>query len=136
MMTRPNYDHKHCAHQVTQAHIDDAYGAFFGLSQGLSQAFKLLDPNRENCPSQKLNDAEKSHAIRAEISVNSGKLHEAISLTEDVLGEIHSALSGLARLLDEAGYEVQVPAANVAALITPHIRSISMVREMLQGAAR
>ena len=136
MMTRPNYDHKHCAHQVTQAHIEEAYGAFFGLSQGLSQAFNLIDAKREHCPSQKPNDAESLQTVRDSIAENSGKLHKAINLTEDALEEIFAALSGLARLLDEAGFEVNVPAASMAALITPHIRTISTVREMLQGAAR
>lgn len=136
MMTRINYDHKHCAHQVTQAHIEEADGAFFGLSQGLSQAFKMMDAKREHCPSQKPSDAEILQTARDSIAENSGKLHKAINLTEDTLEEIFAALSGLARLLDEAGYEVNVPAANVAALITPHLRTISMVREMLQGAAR
>lgn len=136
MMTRINYDDKHCAHQVTQAHIEEAYGAFFGLSQGLSQAFKLMDAKREHCPSQRPSDAEILQTARDSIAENSGKLHKAINLTEDALEEIHAALSGLARLLDESGYEIQVPAANVAALITPHIRTLSIVREMLQGAAR
>lgn len=136
MMTRTNYDHKHCAHQVTQAHIEEVYGAFFGLSQGLSQAFKLMDAKREHCPSQKPSDAETLQTARDSIAENSGKLHKAISLTEDALEELFAALSGLAMLLDEAGFEIQVPAANVAALITPHLRTISIVREMLQGAAR
>lgn len=135
-MTRINYDDKHCAHQVTQAHIEEAYGAFFGLSQGLSQAFKLMDAKREHCPSQRPSDAEILQTARDSIAENSGKLHKAINLTEDALEEIYAALSGLARLLDEAGFEVNVPAANIAALITPHIRTISIVREMLQGAAR
>ena len=135
-MTRINYNHKHAAYQVTQAHINDADGAFFGLSQGLSQAFKLMDANREHCPSKKPNDAETLQAVWAEITKSSGQLHKTINLTEGALEEIYAALSGLARLLDEAGFEVNVPAASVAALITPHIRTISMVREMLQGAAR
>lgn len=135
-MTRTNYDHKHSAHQVTQAHIEEADGAFFGLSQGLGQAFRIIDANREQCPSKKPIDAETVQAVRAYIGESSGKLHKAINLTEDSLEEIYAALSGLARLLDEAGFEVNVPAASVAALITPHIRTISMVCEMLQGAAR
>lgn len=135
-MTRTNYDHKHSAHQVTHAHIEEADGAFFGLSQGLSQAFRIIDTKGEQCPSKKPIDVETVQAVRAYIGESSGKLHKAINLTEDSLEEIYAALSGLARLLDEAGFEVNVPAASVAALITPHIRAISMVREMLQGAAR
>ena len=136
MMTRTNYDHKHCAHQVTQVHIEEADGAFFGLSQGLSQAFKMLDAQRESNTARKPVCADALQTVRDKIGDQTGKLHKAINLTEDALEEIHAALSGLARLLDESGYEIQVPAANVAALITPHIRTLSIVREMLQGAAR
>lgn len=135
-MTRTNYDHKHCAHQVTQVHIEEADGAFTEISKGLTELFRTLDIAKtesnflSNCIMSKLN------ATREQIGEKSGKLHKAVNLTEDALEEIHAALSGLARLLDEAGYEVNVPAANIAALITPHLRTISAVREMLQGAAR
>lgn len=135
-MTRTNYDHKHSAHQVTQAQIKEADGAFFYLSQGISQALRIIETKGEQCPSKKSIDAEAVQEVRTYIGESSGKLHKAINLTEDSLEEIYAALSGLARLLDEAGFEVNVPAASVAALITPHIRTISMVREMLQGAAR
>lgn len=136
MMTRINYDHKHCAHQVTQAHIEEADGALNKLSCGLTQAFRLMDALHEADPTRDPDYAMSLHSSKRHLREQSDKLHKAINLTEDALEEIHAALSGLARLLDESGYEIQVPAANVAALITPHIRTLSIVREMLQGAAR
>lgn len=136
MMKMLNLDHKHCAHQVTQEHIEGAYGAFHGLSQGLSNAFKLLDNHCELAAKQMPTNAAALQEVRDHIGDHSGKLHKAIRLTEDALEEIYLAMSGLASLWDEAGCDVHVPAASMAALITPHIRTISMVREMLQGAAR
>ena len=136
MMTRANYDHKHSAHQVTQAHIDEADGTLNKLSCGLTQAFKLMDALHEADPTCDPDYAMSLHSSKRHLREQSDKLHTAINLTEESLEEIYAALSGLARLLDEAGYEVNVPAANIAALITPHIRTISTVREMLQGAAR
>lgn len=136
MMTCTNYDHKHCAHQVTQAHIEEADGAFTEISKGLTELFRVLDIAKTESNFVSNHVCAKLNQTRTQIGDQTGKLRKTMNLTEDALEEIYAALSGLARLLDEAGFEVNVPAASIAALITPHIRTISTVREMLQGAAR
>lgn len=127
MMTNAISDHKYATHQVTQDDIDDAGGAFKGLSEGLSKAFGGSDATKEAVPEQK---------ARKAIGRNTGRLHKAINQTEDALEEIYLAMWGLAHLCDIAGSDNHIPAATVSALIAPHIRSTMMLRGMLHEMVR
>ena len=134
MMTRTNYDHI-LSYPVTRGHIEATDGAFGELSQSLSEAFRLIEiaGAARRCGTD--TEAEL-RTLRERVGTHTGQLAKAMNLTWDALNEVCCALQGLARLSDLAGHETNIAAADMAALITPHIRTLSDAREMLQGAAR